>query len=625
MGVRLKHTLAGALLAPALFALSAALANAAAAPDARVTQLLQASGSAINVEALGKVKIFEVEQNVSGAGLSGTGTSWQEAGGDRFAETYSTPPIAGGDGFDGTDVWNADGSGLVWSDGGTADRAQEITQAYIADYALWSPHQRGATVTWGGAKNIKDVSYDVLVVRPRDAAVPFEMWFDRVSHLPVQATQTIGPITAVTAFSNYKRFAGLMFPYSWHMDSGDGNTTDAKVTRIIVNPPNGAAHLGRPSSNVHDFSMLGGKTETIVPFELVENHVYLSVTLNGKGPYRFIYDTGGSNVVDPDVAKELGASATGSAAGSGAGSATEAVSFAKMRTLQVGDAILRDQLFAVAPVRQGFGVSAGQRVDGLIGFEVLARFVTTFDYANSRVILAMPGAAAPAGADIVPFVLNGRQPEFDCTVDSVASRCALDTGARDSITVQGPFIGDHPQVVPQKLTETGVTGFGFGGAAYGRLGRLQSLGFGRFVLHDVVADFTTQEKGAFAQPFVAGNVGGGIWKRFALTLDYDKLTMALVPNAAYDTADSYERAGLFLINQGGKYVVFDTRPNTPAAKAGLAKGDTISSVDGQTASSMSLEAVRETFMRPSGTVVKLGITGKDGTVREVLFTLEDIV
>jgi hypothetical protein len=33
----------------------------------------------------------------------------------------------------------------------------------------------------------------------------------------------------------------------------------------------------------------------------------------------------------------------------------------------------------------GFGVSAGRAVDGLIGWEVLARFVTTFDYADKTV------------------------------------------------------------------------------------------------------------------------------------------------------------------------------------------------------------------------------------------------
>jgi S1-C subfamily serine protease len=98
-----------------------------------------------------------------------------------------------------------------------------------------------------------------------------------------------------------------------------------------------------------------------------------------------------------------------------------------------------------------------------------------------------------------------------------------------------------------------------------------------------------------------------------VTFDYDKLTMALVPDAAYSEPDTYERAGLFLISNGGKCLIFDVRANTPAAQAGLLKGDAIDSVDGVPASSMNLQAVRAAFTRPAGTIVKLGIVGKDGT------------
>src|SRR5579884_3378047 len=143
-------------------------------------------------------------------------------------------------------------------------------------------------------------------------------------------------------------------------------------------------------SNVHDFSIQNGATTTTVPTALVENHVYLDVMLNGKGPYHMIFDTGGANVIDPAVAAEIGAVGKGNPQGMGVGAKTESFSFAKVDALQVGDAVLRDQIFAVLPVRAGFGISAGRVADGLIGWEVLARYVTTFDYANNRVILALP-------------------------------------------------------------------------------------------------------------------------------------------------------------------------------------------------------------------------------------------
>jgi hypothetical protein len=327
------------------------------------------------------------------------------------------------------------------------------------------------------------------------------------------------------------------------------------------------------------------------------------------------------------VAREIGATGQGSIQGGGVGSTTESVSFANVDALQVGDATIRNQLFGVAPTRKGFGVSGGRPVDGLIGFEVLSRFITTFDYAGKAVLLSMPGnaPATPPGASTSPFVLDSRQPQFACSIDGIGSQCTLDTGARDSITLFSPFLAANPQVVPATMSGIGVNGFGFGGPAFGKLGRIRSVSFGGFTLNSVVGDFTTQTKGALAAPFIAANVGGNLWRRFTLTLDYDKQTMTLTPNAAFNEPDAYERAGLFLLNGGGKYVVLDARPGTPAALAGITKGDAILSVDGKPASDMTLQEVRQLFYGVPGTTIRLTVAGKDGAKRDVVITLRDFV
>ena len=607
-------------------ALAASVAAAPAAPDP-VTQLLAQSRTALGGAALDRIKTLELLSNITVGGISGTGISWQDVGGTRFAETYHVPPLAGGDGYDGTDVWNSDQSGLVWVDGGQAGRTQEINQAFLGNYMLWTANRGGAKVTWAGPKVLAGKTYDVLRVAAPQAALPFELWFDRSTHLPARIVQTIGPTSSTTTLSDYRPVDGLMIPYVSHTASSDGNSGDATVTQVIPNPPDAAARLAKPASDVRDFSIAGAAAQTSVPFDLVENHVYLSVMLNGKGPYRFIYDTGGANIVDPAVAKEIGATGHGSIQGGGVGSATESVSFANVDSLQIGAATIRNQLFGVAPTRMGFGMAGGAPVDGLIGFEVLSRFVTTFDYGSDTVVLAMPGAGVspPAGADVIPFVLDGRQPQFACSIDGIGSQCTLDTGSRDSISLMTPFIAAHPQVVPTTLSAVGVNGFGFGGPSMGRLGRIRTVGFGTFTLHNVVGDFTAQKKGAFAMPFIAGNVGGNILRRFALTLDYGKQTMALTPNGSFDQPDVYERAGLFLLNRGGKYVVLEARAGTPAAQAGIAKGDTIDSIDGKPASTMTLQAVRQLFFGAPGTMLQIGLVAKDGTKRTVALTLRDFV
>ena len=523
-------------------------------------------------------------------------------------------------------MWNSDGSGLVWVDGGENGRSLEITQAFLAGYGLWTANHGGATVTSAGTKTDGGHTYDVLTFTAPGSSLPCDVWFDAASHLPARSVIVDGPIMGTATYSDYRPVHGVMVAYTIHNEASDGNSSDEKVTQVTADPPDGVSHLAKPPSTVHDFSIAGGATQTSVPFDLAENHVYLSLMLNGKGPYRFIYDTGGANIVDPDVAKEIGAVGKGSVQGSGVGSTTESVSFANVDTMQIGNATIKSQLFGVAPTRKGFGVSAGRPVDGLIGFEVLSRFVTTFDYAGRRVILQMPGTyTPPPKASVVPIVQDGRQPQFACALDGIDGQCTVDTGARDSISLFTPFMQAHPQVVPKTLTAVGVTGFGFGGPSLGRLGRLQSLAFGGFTLTNVVGDFTEQTKGAFAMPFIAANVGGNLWRRFTLTLDYQKLTMTLVPNALYATRDTYERSGLFLVNSGGQYVVIDSRPGSPAANAGIVKGDALVSIDGKDAVAMGLQAVRELFFQPAGTVLHLVVAAKDGTKRNVTLTLADYV
>ena len=608
--------IAAAIVAPAF--------ARAADTDSRVAQLVTASGHALGISSIDSVNTMRVDMSISAVGLTGTGTQWIDLRDGRFGESTNLGPLVSQDGYDGRVAWNADQTHLVWNTGGDSGRASEIGQAYLASYALWQQQMSGAAVSWLGTKTASGTSYDVLSITPRDSLVPFELWFDRTTHLPARAFFLNGFTTATLIFSDYRKAAGLNVPYATHTDSSDGNNSDATITRVTLDPPGAEAALARPQTQPTDFSMVDGKTSTSVPVSLSENHVYLDVMLNGKGPYHFIFDTGGANIVDPAVAKEIGAFGKGSLQGSGVGSATENFSFANVAKMQVGDAVLTDQLFGVAPTRQGFGVSAGRPVDGLIGWEVLARYVTTFDYADKTVTLSLPGTA-PENAHVVPFVFYGTQPQIACTIDGIPAECTIDTGARDTITFMGPFTTAHPQIVPATLTAPGVNGFGVGGPAIGRLGRVASVGIGNLTLTNLVADYSAQTQGAFAAPFVAANIGGNLLRRFTITFDYRNGTMALVPNAALHDPDVYERSGLFLIRHAGNTVVVDARPGTPAASAGIAKGDVIASIDGSPAGGMSLGQIRDVFYQPAGTVVTLQITGKDAAQRTVKLTLGDYI
>ncbi|GAC1409620.1 MAG: hypothetical protein NVSMB64_18430 [Candidatus Velthaea sp.] len=367
--------------------------------------------------------------------------------------------------------------------------------------------------------------------------------------------------------------------------------------------------------------------ETRVPFELVNNHVYLDVSLDGKGPYHFAFDSGGSNLMDPAVARELGVRVRGRGRIGGVGNGSEPAGIATVGTLQMGDMKLRDERFTVARTRDSFGVAEGLRVDGLIGAQVLARFVTTFDYARREVRLAEPVASAtPPPGTTLPVTFREGLPHVPCTVSGIAGECTVDTGSRLSLTVLQPFAAAHPAVVPSVLTGPGVDGYGLGGAAYGRLGRLDEIRFGELGIRDAIADFSTQQRGAFADRVTAANVGGGIWRRFTLTFDYPHKRLTLQPNAAFAEPDTYERSGLFLVTRDGAIAAAGVRDGTPAAEAGIATDDVIAAVEGRPLAASDLISLRETLSGAAGTSVRLLVLGARGGIpREVTVVLRDYV
>jgi hypothetical protein len=593
------------------------------AADGDVESVLAAAAQTLGASHLSNVPSIHVRATGHQLGLPATTDAYTDLASGGANATYARlGRFSLSSGYDEQAAWTRDQSGVVWVDGSEQGHAAAANEAYRESYALWTASHGGAAVALQQPRSERNVTFDVVRVKPPGSVISFDVWIDRTTHLPARYVETAAAVTTTTQLSDYRSVNGVELPFSVRQSSDDGNHTDSIVMHIDVAPIDIAAKIRKAQTDVHDFSIAGGD-ETSVPFDLIDNHVYLDVLLNGKGPYRFIFDTGGQNLIDESVAREIGATAAGNIQGSGVGAATEQFAFAPVASLRFGAAELRDQLFVVAPIRAGFGVSGSAPVDGLIGAEVLARFVTVFDYTDHRIIFKHLGSVA-SGASI-PFVFDGTQPQIPCEIDRIATQCTIDSGSRASLDLFSPFIAANAAVVPANASAPGINGFGVGGADIGRLGRLSSLKIGAFDLQNLVAGLSAATAGAFAVPGIGANIGGGVLKRFTVTFDYPHQTMSLLPNHSLETNDSYERSGMFVVNSG-TFVVAGVRPGTPASAAGIVKGDTIVSLDGTPAAQLTLGLLRDAFRRPSQTRLQLGILSEGAAnPRTVVLTLRDYV
>ena len=259
--------------------------------DPRVGKLISQSGAALHVDALHSMKVIHAKGSVVATGLSGSGDYWNEMGGLREAALFSTPPLGGGNGWDGDENWNLDQTGLVIVDGSVLGRSSAINQAYVRNYDLWTPSYGGATITWGGSKSQDGKIYDVLTVTPPNSSVPIDVRFDKATHLPVTVVQTAGPLVTTITMADFHPVQGLMIPYRVDTSNMNG-TTSFTVTSVEVDPPDGASHLTTPTSSHRMISSIANRaTQAAVPIQISKNQVWLDVMLNGKGPFHFKLST----------------------------------------------------------------------------------------------------------------------------------------------------------------------------------------------------------------------------------------------------------------------------------------------------------------------------------------------
>ena len=130
-----------------------------------------------------------------------------------------------------------------------------------------------------------------------------------------------------------------------------------------------------------------------VPFKLLPSrHMLIEVTINDKGPYKLIFDTGAPlNIVTSRLGKETGISKRGG--GGIAALLSGGMNQVEIGTMQLGDvtakkvaAVVMDHP-TVKAISDAFAEEHGT-IDGIVGFPFFARFATTVDYQKKELLLS---------------------------------------------------------------------------------------------------------------------------------------------------------------------------------------------------------------------------------------------
>lgn len=557
-----------------------------------------------------------------GQGLTGESETTSDVATGLFVERYQLGPTAGASAFDGKMAWMQDPSGAVTPQAGGDRPAVAVNQAFRNADVWWRADAGGARVEALGV----DPDGRRLRVTPHGGK-PFEAWFDCATAQLVRVRETQGFMTFDFRYADYVRQAGRALPKVATIDDGGGaaslqTLTLLSATRAAARPATAyTLSKGAP----RDWT-LPSEGRITAPFRLANNHIFVDVTVDGKGPFPFLVDTGGHGILTSPTVAALDLKSQGAMTSGGAGETRSTSGYVQVRRLDLGGMTLRDQTM----LKLDFSPKAveGFQVGGMLGFEMFRRFATIIDYERNELTLIDPArftAADRAKAGVaVPFMFYDHMPQVTGRLDGLPARHNIDTGSRSEVTLARPFVERtklreaHPEGV------TAVDGWGVGGPSRSYVIRAKSLSLGEVTIERPVAGLATQGKGVFTDENFDGNIGSGLLKRFVVTFDYDHQIMYLRRIATPPAdAGSFDRCGCWLNLGEDGFEIKDIAPGGPAESAGLKVGDVVTAIDGAPVQGLSLTDARAAMRgAPTNRPIRIGYR-RAGAAAEASLTPRD--
>ena len=274
------------------------------------------------------------------------------------------------------------------------------------------------------------------------------------------------------------------------------------------------------------------KTSFTLPFDLVDNRAFIEVRLNGRGPFHFLLDTGAGGVtVSTDVAQQLGLHVGDAGEGQGVGEKIVHAGQTHIAQLQMGALTLADMETNVMDLSDAPQVFGSKPFDGIMGWPVFERMVVKHDYVNRLLTFTAPDKFDYSGTGVIVRFERPRQiPVVAASLDGVAGNFGVDTGARSSLLLYGPFCAQNDLQEKYDAKLEGVTGWGIGGPVRSLLARASTLQIGGVTVHDLVIRLSAQKAGLTTSSAMAGLIGPDVLSQFDVTFDYTRTRIIFEKN-----------------------------------------------------------------------------------------------
>ena len=348
---------------------------------------------------------------------------------------------------------------------------------------------------------------------------------------------------------------------------------------------------------------------TTVPIEVLNNHVYLRVCVNGR-ELQFILDTGSSgSPIDMNTARDMGIALGGRGEAHGAGPGTAATARIDNVNATIPGTSVVVPLGAALDL-SGVSKGEGLAIQGILGYTFISQYVVAIDYRKHELRLYDRKSFRYDGPGArLPLDLKQNQPHVDAVVrlsdgETMKGYFLVDVGSGGALLLTKPFVDKHSLRARVTPTMRVRGGGGVGGAATSDVGRVASLNLGGYELAQPITGLFGDSAGVFSGSQWDGNIGGDVLRRFLVLFDYGRREMILERHEGSDEAFEGDMGGMRM-RAGAKFsdiTIVDVLSASPAGEAGVLVGDRIVSVDGATPTDRTMIELRQKLRRPGESV-----------------------
>ncbi len=219
----------------------------------------------------------------------------------------------------------------------------------------------------------------------------------------------------------------------------------------------------------------------------------------------------------------------------------------------------------------------GEKIDGIIGFGLLSRYIFDINFDSSFIKIYSPGKFKYENGGTMLYPTFSRLMAHSIGIKDklkLSSNVYFDSGAGLCLLLTENFLRDNKILLPRrKPVVTEVQGLN--GKKKMRLTVVKRLQIGPYVFRNVPTNLYDDEENVTSYPYTAGLLGNDILRRFNLTLNYPSKEIHLKPNASFDDPFDYAYTGMTLYNYNNKIIIDDIVSKSPAEKAGLKNGDEV--------------------------------------------------